>query len=659
MLNKYIQEGDNADLTKERKNATFDTEIMATEIRGSAERLRRDRSIRDEISKRSDLFQVIPPAHRTRIERLEDCSRLISNMMNTIHDFADVTDKYDMIQVLRVIIGVEGFPLALHNLMFIPTIQNQADDEQTEWWLWNAIQGKMVGTYAQTELGHGTNLGAIETTSTFDRETDEFVLHTPTTTALKWWPGGLGTSCTHVILVANLIIDNKNYGPHPFLVPIRDPKTYDPLPRIRVGDIGTKLGVNNVDNGYLGLDHYRIPRRFMLMKHSKVSREGVYSAPVHPKVAYTTMLYVRSEMITHQANYLMIAMNIAIRYSAVRRQGEIKPGTQEVQILDYQTQQYRLFPGLARCFVFTTAASTVRSLTEGCLESLAQGNSDILADLHNLSCGLKAVVTQQASESIDQARQACGGHGYSDASYLPTLFACAVGACTYEGENIVLLLQLAKYLMKVIVKPKEQLGPLTSYLADENTASRIQADSKYVKLIAHFEHIARRRIRNAYDLMKTDYSNGIDKDYAFYNHSVDMTKAARAHTKLFIATGFVKRCQQVTEPAVRQVYDDLLDLYLSYELVEMSQDLLFDGYLSTHDVSSIRNLFYDSMKRIRVNAVSIVDSFDFSDGELRSVLGRRDGHVYENLIKWAEMSPLNRKGLPHVEKYLKPVTSKL
>ncbi|KAJ1346027.1 Peroxisomal acyl-coenzyme A oxidase 1 [Parelaphostrongylus tenuis] len=67
-----------------------------------------------------------------------------------------------------------------------------------------------------------------------------------------------------------------------------------------------------------------------------------------------------------------------------------------------------------------------------------------MADLHALSSGLKAVVTFQSSQGIEQARMSCGGHGYSNASHIPTIFSCAVGACTYEGENMVMLLQLAR-----------------------------------------------------------------------------------------------------------------------------------------------------------------------------------------------------------------------
>lgn len=43
--------------------------------------------------------------------------------------------------------------------------------------------------------------------------------------------------------------------------------------------------------------------------------------------------------------------------------------------------------------------------------------------------------------------------------------------------------------------------------------------------------------------------------------------------------------------------------------------------------------------------MAIVDSFDFSDRELHSVLGRRDGNVYSNLLKWAKQSPLNKENV--------------
>uniref|UniRef100_A0A1I7YEX9 Acyl-CoA_dh_1 domain-containing protein n=1 Tax=Steinernema glaseri TaxID=37863 RepID=A0A1I7YEX9_9BILA len=100
----------------------------------------------------------------------------------------------------------------------------------------------------------------------------------------------------------------------------------------------------------------------MLMRYSKVLPDGTYVAPKHAKLGYGTMVFVRSVMIRDQAMQLAAAATIAIRYSAVRRQGELKPENGEVQILDYQTQQYRLLPQLAKALVFLFAASEVRDL---------------------------------------------------------------------------------------------------------------------------------------------------------------------------------------------------------------------------------------------------------------------------------------------------------
>jgi len=61
---------------------------------------------------------------------------------------------------------------------------------------------RILGTYAQTELGHGSDISSLETTATFDKETDEFVIHTPTPTATKWWAGDCGRMANHAVVFA-------------------------------------------------------------------------------------------------------------------------------------------------------------------------------------------------------------------------------------------------------------------------------------------------------------------------------------------------------------------------------------------------------------------------------------------------------------------------
>ena len=89
-----------------------------------------------------------------------------------------------------------------------------------------------------TELGHGSNVQGLETTATYDPSTKEFIMHSPSLTASKWWAGGLGRTADHAVVMANLITQGKRRGIIPFLVPIRDPVTRKPLPGRIIGDIG-------------------------------------------------------------------------------------------------------------------------------------------------------------------------------------------------------------------------------------------------------------------------------------------------------------------------------------------------------------------------------------------------------------------------------------
>ena len=71
------------------------------------------------------------------------------------------------------------------------------------------------------------------------------------------------------VAMARLFIRGRDYGPHAFVVPIRDAATHLPLPGIKVGDIGPKFGYNGVDNGFLSFNHVRVPRDNMLMRFAK------------------------------------------------------------------------------------------------------------------------------------------------------------------------------------------------------------------------------------------------------------------------------------------------------------------------------------------------------------------------------------------------------
>lgn len=150
-------------------------------------------------------------------------------------------------------------PDSVHRLMFIVTLENLGTEEQKNKWLKDAKNYRIIGTYAQTELGHGSSLTGLETTAIYIKKDDEFEINTPSPFSVKYWPGGLGRTATHCVLMVQLIIDGKRFGLHPFVVQLRSLTDHPFLSGITTGSIGPKYGWNSIDNGWAKFEQVRIP----------------------------------------------------------------------------------------------------------------------------------------------------------------------------------------------------------------------------------------------------------------------------------------------------------------------------------------------------------------------------------------------------------------
>lgn len=136
----------------------------------------------------------------------------------------------------------------------------------------------------------------------------------------------MGQTCNYCIFVAQLYIDNEAKGMAMFVVQIRDEETHMPLPGVPVGEIGKKMGLNGVNNGFLGLKDYRVPRLNMLVRHQQVLPDGRFVKSPVSQVSYFPMVFVRCMVARQNSNYLDHAATIATRYSVIRRQSPIEKG---------------------------------------------------------------------------------------------------------------------------------------------------------------------------------------------------------------------------------------------------------------------------------------------------------------------------------------------
>lgn len=117
---------------------------------------------------------------------------------------------------------LNGYFENLSFTMFLRSIRYFGTDDQVKEWMPRVLKLQILGSYAQTELGHGSNVQGLETTATFDQDTDEFIIHSPTVSSTKFWPGNLGKATTHALVIAKLILNNKVKGQQMFIVPLRN-----------------------------------------------------------------------------------------------------------------------------------------------------------------------------------------------------------------------------------------------------------------------------------------------------------------------------------------------------------------------------------------------------------------------------------------------------
>ena len=174
--------------------------------------------------------------------------------------------------------------------LFAGSIQRLGTEYHHRKYLPDATSTALMGCFAMTEIGHGSNVQGLETTAVYQRENDRFVLHSPTYSAGKNYIGNAAEDGQLAVVFAQLEVDGQKHGVHAFLVPIRDGNGR-PLPGVAIEDNGLKMGLNGVDNGQIWFDQVQVPRVEMLNRFADVTAEGHYRSGIQGQAArFFTMI---------------------------------------------------------------------------------------------------------------------------------------------------------------------------------------------------------------------------------------------------------------------------------------------------------------------------------------------------------------------------------
>ena len=561
----------------------------------------------------------------------------------------------------------------IHFSMFLTFVMTQANDAQKKAWLGGARQAKYFGAYAQTELGHGSNVRALETTATFVRDADEFEIHSPTLTSLKWWPTGM-YCCTHAVVFARLVDGGGvDRGFHGFMVQLRDDRGRM-MPGVEVGEIGPKVNGKHANIGYARFTRVRVPRFNLFARYARVERDGTYVRPPRKlsKFKYISMMQIRMSLVMGAYRGVSQAATVAVRYSAVRRQGfkdtkAANPLARGVEsenvVLDYTMQQYRtLVPvAFAYCliwnarFVMDYLGRVQSAIGEGGAAADAAANE--LPELHATLAGLKVWSTVKAHGFIEECRKACGGQGFLLSSGVAELSRSFAEPVTVEGEQVILSLQVARFLIKA-VRANRAGAPLAGsvvYLRDPAltaipaaaAAGRGRgggggdADARCDALLLLLKDRARRVAVSLEARFAAAETSGLPFDQALNSVALVAYAAAEAHSLYAMARNNLLAVRKyVGDAATRAVLLRLFQL-LALSLVRGDAAGFVGAGLGAGDLDAMGARTEQLLAALRPDAVALVDAFGWLDPQLQSAIGRADGNVYEAIYGEAKRCPLN------------------
>ena len=605
------------------QKGSFDPELMRILLDGekieAAQRMRK--LLRDPFFK----YKEIPDKDEYRLHILEMTKELAKQGVSAYafpKKYGGFDKTGDHIKVFEM--------LAYHDLsllikfgvqfgLFGGAVFNLGTEKHHKKYVEALAKAELLGCFAMTETGHGSNVNGLETTATYNRDTKEIIVNSPNVQAGKEYIGNAMHS-TMAAVFAQLIVDGISHGVHAILVPLRD-EDGNTLPGIKVEDCGYKMGLNGVDNGRIWFTNVSVPVDNLLDKYSEIDNQGNYNSRIeNPNKRFFTMLgaLVVGRVCVGLAGISASksALTIATKYALKRRQFSSKSGEEEVIIMDYPTHQIRLIPRLAKTYAYHFALHDLA-------DKLINADEDEMREVETLAAGLKSKATWHCTDTIQECREACGGKGYLSENRFAALKADTDIFTTFEGDNTVLMQLVAKGLLTEFKQSFHDEGnrAVIKYLYNRfsNTMQEwnvIQTRNSSVEHILskefHLDAFRYRREKLLFSVsqrMREYLKKRINPFQAFLKCQVHMVELAHAYIDEVTLHSFMKAKDNCQNSEVRKTLKTLCKLYALEVIQEKKGWFLENDFIDGTKSKAIRRVHGKLIDDLRPDMMALVDSF--------------------------------------------------
>ncbi|MFE9852966.1 acyl-CoA dehydrogenase [Streptomyces sp. NPDC005576] len=526
-------------------------------------------------------------------------------------------------------------------------------------YLRDLVTGQLMGCFAMTESGHGSNVQALGTLARYDAAAQEFVITTPGDGARKDYIGNAARHAELAVVFAQLEVGGKSEGVHAFVVPIRSGG--ETAPGVRIEDDGRKMGLNGVDNGRIWFDGVRVPREALLNRFADVTAEGVYESAIeNPDRRFFTMLgtLVQGRVSVGGAgiNAAKVALAIAVKYAVRRRQfeaaSEAASGTgseeasraEEQLLLDYGLHQRRLLPLVARTYALHFAQDVVRTQLHEVFSG-AEDDPQARRRLESRAAGTKALGTWHATKVIQECREACGGAGYLTVNRFAALKSDSDIFTTFEGDNHVLLQLVAKGLLTRYAGEFEDLDQLgmvrhvtgiaVETVLEKTSAHKLlervrdllpggdEGDQEAGLLDPEYQ-LAMLRYREEHMLagvarrLKSGIDQKRDPGAVFSRVQDHVIAVARAHVERLVLEAFADKVRGLPESGNKAALGLLCDLFALSTIEADRAWFMEHGRLTVQRSKAISREVNRLCRKVRPLAADLVDAWGIPSEMLRA-----------------------------------------